>query len=100
MKRLLLAALLGALATPAFAQGTGGDAAEYQHCSITPVDQVGFVETFKAPAECATACQETEGCDSWTFRPHSFDKSMPGQCKLIAGVFSEEESTSTFCGKI
>ncbi|SNS62678.1 PAN domain-containing protein [Antarctobacter heliothermus] len=75
-------------------------AEEFEKCSLTPVDQVGFIDTFTTPDECVAACKTTEGCDSWTFRPHSFDAGMPGQCKLIKGVFSREESAKVFCGEM
>lgn len=93
MKHIYLAAAFAVLAAPALAEA-------FENCSITPVDQVGFVDTFTTPEECVAACQETEGCDSWSFRPHSFDASMPGQCKLIKGVFKMEDSEKTFCGKL
>lgn len=93
MKYLLTAALIVGLTSPVIAQ-------EFEHCSITPVDQVGFIDTFTKPGECVAACKETDGCDSWTFIPHSFDASMPGQCKLIKGIFAQEESTRMFCGKV
>lgn len=93
MKTILAAVAALSLAGPAVAE-------EFEMCSITPVDQVGFVETFTAPEECVAACAETEGCDSWSFRPHSFDASMPGQCKLIKGIFAKEESAKTFCGEM
>ncbi len=79
---------------------TGAHAQALEKCSITPVDQVGFIDTFTTPEECVTACEETEGCDSWTFRPHSFDASAPGQCKLIKGVFSREDSDKVYCGEM
>ena len=100
MKQIVAAIFFGALVTAAHADDSADASANFEHCSITPVDQVGFVETFTQPAECETACKETDGCDSWSFPPHSFDKSAPGQCKLIAGIFKQEESTSTFCGKV
>ncbi|MBT54972.1 MAG: hypothetical protein CMF72_16435 [Mameliella sp.] len=75
-------------------------AEEFEKCSITPVDQVGFIDTFTTPDDCVAACKTTEGCDSWTFRPHSFDAGMPGQCKLIKGVFSREESDKVYCGEM
>lgn len=96
MKRIVLMAALSFVAIPVVAQ----DASSYEKCSITPVAQVGFVDTFLEPADCEAACKETEGCDSWSFRPHSFDSTMPGQCKLIDGIFAEEASTSTYCGKM
>ena len=80
--------------------GSAAQAEEYERCSITPVDQVGFSETFTSPEECVAACKETDGCDSWSFRPHSFDASMPGQCKLIKGIFKKEESAKMFCGEL
>ncbi|UYV38806.1 PAN domain-containing protein [Rhodobacteraceae bacterium D3-12] len=93
MKLSWIAVLALGLATPAFAQ-------EHEKCSITPVDQVGFVDTFTTVEECIAACKATEGCDSWSYRPHSFDKDKPGQCKLIKGIFKKEDSAKTFCGKI
>ncbi|GMG83426.1 hypothetical protein LNKW23_26390 [Paralimibaculum aggregatum] len=82
------------------ALGTLASAAEFEQCSITPVDQVGFIDTFTAPEDCVEACKSTEGCDSWSFRPHSFDKSAPGQCKLIKGVFAKEATPKSFCGQL
>lgn len=96
MKSVLATIFICALATPAFADEAG----DFARCSITPVDQVGFIDTFKTPGECEAACKEADGCDSWSFRPHSFDSTKPGQCKLISGIFAEEESTSTYCGKL
>lgn len=93
MKLLWISAFTLALSGPALAD-------EFEKCSITPVDQVGFDETFTTPEDCVAACKATDGCDSWSFRPHSFDKSMPGQCKLIKGVFKMEESDKMFCGKL
>lgn len=93
MKNLCVAAAIAVLAGPALAE-------EFENCSITPVDQVGNIDTFLTPDECVAACKETEGCDSWSFLPHSFDSSMPGSCKLIKGVFALEESTRSFCGKL
>ena len=93
---LLALGLAGALGTLA---GSAA-AAEFEQCSITPVDQVGFIDTFTTPEECVEACKGTEGCDSWSFRPHSFDKSAPGQCKLIKGIFAKEETPKSFCGEI
>jgi len=88
---LLIAAM--AFSAPALAE-------EYENCSITPVAQVGYIDTFKTPGECVAACKKTEGCDSWSFRPHSFDKTKPGACKLIKGIFKKEASKRAFCGKI
>lgn len=95
MKNFLmpLAAITLALATPAIAE-------EFEKCGITPVDQVGLDDTLLEPGACKALCMETEGCDSWNFRPHSFDSSMPGTCKLIKGVFKKEESTKAFCGQL
>ncbi|MBV7396817.1 PAN domain-containing protein [Mameliella sediminis] len=75
-------------------------AEELQKCFITPVDQVGFIDTFTSPEDCVEACKQTAGCDSWTFQPHSFDSSMPGQCKLIKGVFKKEDSAKVYCGEM
>lgn len=80
--------------------GSAAMAEEYEKCFITPAAQVGFVDTFTSPGECVEACKATEGCDSWTFIPHSFDKSIPGQCKLIDGAFKLDPSDKTYCGKI
>ncbi len=93
MKMFWIAAIALGMATPTLAQ-------DYEHCSITPVDQVGFIDSFTAIDDCVAACKSTEGCDSWSFRPHSFDKSMPGQCKLIKGVFKKEETDKSFCGQL
>ena len=81
---------------------SGAQAADkdYAKCAITPASQLAFIDTFKTPAECEAACSERDGCMVWTFLPHSFDKDMPGQCKLIDKVFKEEESTKMFCGKM
>ena len=73
---------------------------DHKNCSISPVSQLAFVDTYKTPDECAKACTETAGCTAWSFRPHSFDKDMPGQCKLIDKVFKVEESAKTFCGQL
>lgn len=89
---VILAAGL-ALAGPAMAE-------EFEKCSIMPVDQVGYVDTFLTADECVAACREAEGCDSWEFRPHSFDSSMPGGCKLIKGVYKMDDSERAYCGKL
>ena len=93
MKVPWITVLALSLAAPALA-------ADYENCSITPVDQVGFIDTFTSPDDCVAACKETEGCDSWSFRPHSFDASAPGQCKLIKGIFAKGDSAKMFCGEI
>lgn len=86
------------LATMAFS--AAANAQEFERCSITPIAQVGYIDTFTTPEECVAACTETEGCDSWSFRPHSFDPSSPGSCKLIDGIFKKEESERGFCGEM
>lgn len=93
MKTLIIAIVALGVAGPVAAQ-------DFEKCSITPVDQVGFVDTFTDPESCVEACKTTDGCDSWSFLPHSFDSSMPGQCKLIKGVFKKEESERGYCGEL
>ena len=98
MKKIILTAVIGLSlgfgASTAFADG------EHAKCFITPASQIAFIDTFTAPSDCAKACTEADGCIAWTFQPHSFDKDMPGQCKLIDKIFSEEESAKVFCGKM
>lgn len=93
MKKIIVAAFALGVAGPVAAE-------EFEHCSITPIDQVGYIDTFTKPDECVEACKTTEGCDSWSFRPHSFDAEKPGSCKLIKGIFKKEDSERAFCGEL